>query len=155
MSATREAIHSGGCQCGAVRYRLFAEPFNAQICHCRMCQRAFGSYFAPLGSVLVADMEWTRGKPSLFRTSTAAERGFCAKCGTPLTFQYLAEPHEASIALGSLDEPARVKPQMQYGTESRLAWLHELHALPGETTEASTPPAFLASIRSLQGSQGQ
>ena len=34
---------TGGCQCGAVRYRLDAPPNDANICHCRMCQKATGS----------------------------------------------------------------------------------------------------------------
>jgi hypothetical protein len=38
---------TGGCQCGAVRYRITAPFENAHICHCRMCQKAFGNYFAP------------------------------------------------------------------------------------------------------------
>ena len=39
---------TGGCQCGAVRYALHEEPTSPHICHCRMCQKAFGSFFAPL-----------------------------------------------------------------------------------------------------------
>ena len=39
---------TGGCQCGAVRYALLEPPSNPHICHCRMCQKAFGSFFAPL-----------------------------------------------------------------------------------------------------------
>ena len=37
---------TGGCQCGAVRYALLAAPSEPHLCHCRMCQKAFGSYFA-------------------------------------------------------------------------------------------------------------
>ena len=39
---------TGGCQCGAVRYRITAPLENPHICHCRMCQKAFGNYFAAL-----------------------------------------------------------------------------------------------------------
>ena len=42
---------TGGCQCGAVRYALLEQPDNPHICHCRMCQKAFGSFFAPLTGV--------------------------------------------------------------------------------------------------------
>ena len=51
MPEPRQAILTGGCQCGTVRYALLSEPTNASICHCRMCQKAFGSYFAPLTGV--------------------------------------------------------------------------------------------------------
>ena len=68
---------TGGCQCGAVRYALKSEPTGASICHCRMCQKAFGNYFAPLTGVPLADLEWTRGQPGIFKSSEAVERGFC------------------------------------------------------------------------------
>ena len=42
---------TGGCQCGAVRYALHEQPTDPHICHCRMCQKAFGSFFAPLAGV--------------------------------------------------------------------------------------------------------
>ena len=48
MVEQRQVLHSGGCQCGAVRYALYAEPYDTHICHCRMCQKAFGAYYAPL-----------------------------------------------------------------------------------------------------------
>jgi hypothetical protein len=35
---------SGGCQCGAVRFRVDGELGRASICHCRMCQKAFGAF---------------------------------------------------------------------------------------------------------------
>ncbi len=48
MAEDRQILHSGGCQCGAVRYALYAEPYDTHICHCRMSQKAFGAFYAPL-----------------------------------------------------------------------------------------------------------
>ena len=126
---------TGGCQCGAVRYTIHAEPKYPHICHCRMCQKAFGSYFAPLaGGVLREDFEVTRGAIATFKSSDEAERGFCVNCGTPLTFRYLTSPYIAA-SLGSLDHPQQVKPIEQYGVEARMPWLAELFDLPGKVTE--------------------
>ena len=36
---------SGGCQCGAVRFRAEALSDNPHVCHCRMCQKAAGNLF--------------------------------------------------------------------------------------------------------------
>jgi hypothetical protein len=126
---------TGGCQCGAVRYALKPPLGRASICHCRMCQKAFGAFYAPLVAVPLSAFELTRGAPSIFRSSGAVERGFCRRCGTPLTFRYLPE-EKIEVAIGSLDDPALAKPTIQFGIESRISWLGELDGLPGEETEA-------------------
>ena len=51
MTETRKPLHTGGCQCGAVRYALYAEPTNPHVCHCRMCQKASGGYFGAFAGV--------------------------------------------------------------------------------------------------------
>ena len=145
----RSPLLTGGCQCGAVRYALCAEPTGASICHCRMCQKAFGNYFAPLAGVRRRDFAWTRGEPGIFRSSEAVERGFCRDCGTPLSFSYV-ERDRISVSIGSLDRPERVAPERQDGIESRLPAFATLAALPGETTQASSAPELLAKLASRQ-----
>ena len=110
---------SGGCQCGAVRYALLEEPSGPHICHCRMCQKAFCSFFAPLTGVSLEKFELTRGELSIFKSSDQTERGFCKNCGTPLTFHYVDSPRIA-VSIGSLDEPEKVEPTNQYGIEARV-----------------------------------
>ena len=134
MTETRKPIHTGGCQCGAVRYALYAEPTNPHVCHCRMCQKAFGTYFAPFAGVPPRDFAWVKGAPAVFKSSEAAERGFCRDCGTPLSFRFL-DKDRISVSLGSLDDPSRVVPAKQYGVESRLPFVATLTNLPGTTTE--------------------
>ena len=139
MSDAQNIRITGGCQCGAVRYALHQEPREPHICHCRMCQKAFGSYFAPLANVLAESFELTRGALAIFKSSGQTQRGFCRDCGTPLTLQD-EDAKRIFIALGSLDEPAKFKPQNQYGIEARMAWFADLHTLPGDkTTEEDDP----------------
>jgi len=147
-SATKPVM-TGGCQCGAVRYALMSEPTGASICHCRMCQKAFGSYFAPLTGVPWRDLVWVRGTPATFQSSEAAERGFCRDCGTPLTFRYV-DKDRICVSLGSLDEPARVMPDKQYGLEARLPFLEAILQAPGSRTEDDVSPQDRARLRSRQ-----
>lgn len=137
---------TGGCQCGAVRYALHQWPTGPHICHCRMCQKAFGSFFAPLTGVKLDKFEITRGEIAIFMSSDEAERGFCRNCGTPLTFHYVGSDRIV-VSIGSLDEPERVKPATQYGIEGRLTYFAELAALPGDKTTEEDEPEKAAAIR--------
>lgn len=124
---------TGGCQCGAVRYAAHAPLEKIHLCHCRMCQRAMGNVFAALAGVPKDRLQWTRGAPSAFASSSLATRGFCARCGTPLYFAY-NEAGRIYVTIGSLDDPAQAVPQIQYGVESQLPWLHVNADLPREQT---------------------
>ncbi len=136
---------NGGCQCGAVRYALHEQPSEPHICHCRMCQKAFGSFFAPLTGVSLDKFELTRGALAVFMSSDMTERGFCRDCGTPLTFHYVGRPRVA-VSIGSLDQPAAVAPEHQYGIEHRMPWFATLPTLPGDTTTEEDDPALAAAI---------
>ncbi len=132
MSETRI---TGGCQCGAVRYALNAPLGRASICHCRMCQKAFGAFYGPLVGVPLSAFELTRGELSTFKSSDVVERGFCRNCGAPLSFRSV-DGDRIDVSIGSLDDPSIAKPAIQWGLESRIAWVGELDDLPGEATEA-------------------
>ncbi|MBV9956303.1 MAG: GFA family protein [Pseudolabrys sp.] len=139
-------FHSGGCQCGAVRFR--ASKFGrASICHCRMCQKAYGSYVGAL--VTAHDLEWTRGAPAWFASSNRAKRGFCAQCGTPLSFK--PDDSDFEVSCASFDDPRVVAPVLQVNPESKQPFFDTLSELP--TRQAGAEPkqeAFLASVVNYQ-----
>jgi hypothetical protein len=137
---------SGGCQCGAVRYHLSGALIEPSICHCRMCQKAFGAFYAPLVGVRRAGFRVTRGELAIFRSSDVVERGFCRDCGTPLTFNDL-DRDEMAVSIGSLDDPSVAKPIVQFGLEGRIAWVGELDDLPGSDTPDEGPPEKYEAIR--------
>ncbi len=142
-----DIVATGGCQCGAVRYRASAMLDNAHICHCRMCQKAVGNAFAALVAAPDDALEWTRGMPSTFRSSSHVERGFCAACGTPLFYHDLTAGR-TNLTIGSLDRPDDFPPREQAGTESRVAWFATLPNLhdAGET-EAGDQADWAAAIK--------
>jgi hypothetical protein len=124
---------AGGCQCGAVRYRLVAEPTGVNICHCRMW-KASGGPFMAFGGVRLSEFVVTSGAIATFSSSDIAERGFCGQCGTPLTYRGLGSDR-VSVTLGSLDDPGPVEPKTQLGVESRVSWLIRSLSLPEIRTE--------------------
>ena len=130
-----QTAFTGGCQCGAVRYRFSKEPARRSVCHCRMCQKALGNVFAPFAGAPLTDFQWTRGAPKIFRSSEACERGFCADCGTPLTYRDTRE-EKLFVTIGSFDDPARLAPSLNLGMQSAVAWAMTLAALPGSVTKA-------------------
>jgi hypothetical protein len=148
-SMTPDPLHTGGCQCGAVRYAVHSEPFNPHICHCRMCQKASGNLFQPFAAVELLGFAWTRGNPGIFKSSAAVERGFCRACGTPLSFRNVEDTY-ICLTIGSFDNPAAMRPALQVGTESRMPWFGDLAGLPQMTTEQSTPPEDMHKLASRQ-----
>jgi len=137
---------SGGCQCGAVRYRATAMLDNAHLCHCRMCQKAVGNLFAALVAAPRDALTFTRGTPALFHSSAHVARGFCRDCGTPLFYDYV-EGGRVNLTIGSLDEPARFPPATQMGLEARMPWFEMLCLLPELGTTEATMPEDAAAIR--------
>lgn len=130
------AATTGGCQCGAVRYRIAQALENAHICHCRMCQKASGNYFLPLARTAKAKFAVTRGEVGWFQSSDIVRRGFCRDCGTPLLFD-VVDRDTINVVLGSLDEPASVKPEFQCGPAAKMPWFGELDTVEPSADETS------------------
>jgi hypothetical protein len=124
---------TGGCQCGRVRYTAQAADDEAYLCHCRMCQRATGGAFAALKQFSRAAVTWER-EPDRYRSSPIAQRGFCAACGTPLTYEGDGSDG-LDLTVGSFDDPSGLRPVGHFGFESRhAAWL-DTRDLPAKRTD--------------------
>ena len=146
-----EMTVTGGCQCGAVRYRTTALMDNSHICHCRMCQKAVGNFFAALVGAPNDALVWTRGTPAVFASSDLAERGFCARCGTPLFYRSIGGTR-TGLTIGSLDDPSVAPPHVQVGMEGRYAFMDGLLHLPnsGATEEDMVEEAPLIAASNHQ-----
>src|SRR3954454_13425201 len=93
---------SGGCECGAVRYRV-ADAFRyAANCHCSRCRAATGSAFKPFAGIERARLEITAGADRLLVVGD--DRGNdtrCAACGS-LLFSVVRDGGWVHVAMGSL-----------------------------------------------------
>ncbi|MBL8599396.1 MAG: GFA family protein [Devosia sp.] len=137
---------TGGCQCGAVRFSV-ERLGRASICHCRMCQKAFGGFYGPL--VGGHGLAWTRGAPAWFQSSNKVRRGFCAQCGTPLAYDYGGATVE--VAIGALDDPELAAPAIQVNPADKLSFVDGLPDLPMQRRgENPNSDAFMTGIVSHQ-----
>jgi hypothetical protein len=115
---------TGGCLCRTVRYRLDSAPFDAGWCHCRTCQLSSGSPAMAFASVSDGDWVAEEGSDSIrtVQSSNFGQRGFCAKCGTPLYMKVDHQPGTVDFSVATLDEPDRVAPGFHIFWGSRIAW---------------------------------
>jgi hypothetical protein len=102
-----EAVHTGGCLCGGVRYRVRGELRGVIACHCSQCRRTSGHY-AAMTSAPSANIELTNSERLVwYKSSDTAERGFCGTCGGNV-FWKLAGRDAISITAGTLDTPTHL-----------------------------------------------
>jgi hypothetical protein len=100
-------MHTGGCLCGAVRYRVRGALRGVIACHCAQCRRTSG-HFAAMTSAPSADIELTSSEGlRWYRSSDTAERGFCGRCGGNLFWRQNGSD-TTSITAGSLDTPTQL-----------------------------------------------
>jgi len=121
-----QAPFSGGCACGAVRYRSSSEPLYMGNCHCRDCQQATGSAYFPAVVVKKEDFTLERGEPSWFERQADAGhamlRGFCPACGSPLLLQNGRNDTVMVLYAGSLDDPSGYRPARDIYVASAQPW---------------------------------
>ena len=128
---------AGGCLCAAVRFEATPPHREGYYCHCRMCQLAFGNTRAAFINLRKDEVRWLASAPAYYDSSKIARRGFCAHCGTPLSFEYL-DSERMDLSVGSLDDPAALTPTTHFGVESRIANWHADDGLPGERIDENT-----------------
>lgn len=114
---------TGGCQCGAVRYEVRAEPLEVYVCHCRECRRqsasAFGiSVIVPAEAFAITQgtlKTWTRSTDSGGRLDCL----FCANCGSRICH---TDGRERTISVkgGSFDEPPDLTDAAHIWTSRKL-----------------------------------
>jgi hypothetical protein len=127
---------TGGCQCGQVRYRASGEPIVVALCHCSMCRRANAAP-AVAWAMFSQDQVTFEGEAKRYRSSPSAMRGFCAECGTQLSFTAEYIPGLIDLTVGSFDNPESLPPALHYWDSKRLPWVKFADELP---RHAEFPP---------------
>jgi hypothetical protein len=117
----------GGCQCGAVRYRVKAAPMGVYACYCKDCQRFSGTTHTLSMVMKVGDVELIRGK--LIGFDKAADSGRtvrmlgCGACGTKIWNEPLSATHLVIVKPGTLDDASWARPVGSIWTDRTLPWV--------------------------------
>jgi hypothetical protein len=115
---------TGGCMCGAIRYKCSADPIVMVNCHCRDCQRATGTAFAasmlvPRNAVeIVGEVKYY---DVIGESGSIIGRGFCPNCGSRL-FSKPPNSKLLGIMAASLDDPSWFQPSMNIYIGSAQSW---------------------------------
>ena len=116
----------GGCQCGALRYRIEGEPLAVVACHCTECQRATGSAFGMSMVVPREAFQIVSGETRSFKRNAesggSVECVFCPDCGTRITHKPSKMPATLNVKPGTLDDPSWLKPALHVWVGSKQPW---------------------------------
>jgi len=134
---TSRGIFAGGCLCGAVRYEVTVDGREVvDYCHCRECRKASGAPVTAWVQVAPAAFRVIRGEARGFASSAAATRWFCGACGSQV-YMTDAAGKSVGVTVGTLDDPAAVRPSVHGWESERVAWLNVVDGLP---RHAKNPP---------------
>ena len=127
---------SGGCQCGAVRYTIYAPANVTEHCHCSICRKCHGAIFVTLSAVPLDKLTIDQGADNLatFDSSPKVHRRFCKTCGCHL-FEYADDlPDVVFLSTGTLDggaDPGHPKEnEMHIFVGSKVPWYEITDNLP-------------------------
>jgi len=130
---------AGGCQCGAVRYRVTAWPRTLYCCHCSECQRQSSSAFGMSMRVdrAAVDVDWQAmasrvrdaGKPN------EVQGHFCRDCGVRILHDRPGDD-TVTIKAGTLDDTSWLRPVGHIWTASAQPWFN----IPGGSLAYARQP---------------
>ena len=93
---------SGRCLCGAVSFTAEQMSRHVGACHCAMCRNWGGGPLLALDCG--TDVAFSGEENiSVFDSSDWAERGFCARCGSHLSYR-LKESGQCFIPVGLIEQ---------------------------------------------------
>lgn len=127
-AAGGEATLTGGCACGALRYRIDAEPIFVNNCYCTLCQRQTGSTsvvnaFFETDAFMLLQGETVR---YVVKAGSGGDHVIvrCAACGCAVWSHY---PRVGELGLGvragTLDDSGAVRPDAAVFVADRMPWV--------------------------------
>jgi hypothetical protein len=123
---------TGGCLCGGIRFEVEPPTKWCAHCHCSLCRRAHGAGYITWFGVARDQFRIDDSEQLLtwYRSTSAARRGFCSRCGSTLFFEGDRWPDERHIVLAVMDGPIDREPQAHVFFDSGAPWIRVSDDLP-------------------------
>lgn len=121
---------TGRCLCGAVTITVTAMRSEVDICHCAMCQRWGGAFYAGVKGE-AADVTG-EDAVTVYRSSPWAERAFCGTCGSNLWYRFLPTGGRSFLA-GLFDLPPSFGIEQQIFVDEKPDWYDIVQESPMKT----------------------
>ncbi len=134
---------NGRCLCGNLQFAVRGKRLWVAHCHCDSCRHNTGSAVATFVGYNKEQLTYTRGERKFYESSPGVRRGFCADCGTPMTYEADRCPEEVHLYVSTLDEPGAYRPQLHVFFAERIPWMDLNDDLP--RYQGLTPGAAPAS----------
>lgn len=118
--------HTGGCLCGAVRYRFTEEPRAVSLCHCTHCQKLSGGGFTL--NLIIREQDYSQEGSTAFYEDSGdsghpVQRYFCGTCGSQIFAKIASAPGKIVLKGGTLDHPDTFPPKAEIYTSRAFEWL--------------------------------
>jgi hypothetical protein len=134
---------TGRCLCGAVTITVEAMQAEVDVCHCAMCQRWGGAFYAGVKG----DVATVTGEEAItvYRSSEWAERAFCGTCGSNLWYRFLPTGNRSFLA-GLFDLPPGFGIERQIFVDEKPDWYDLAQESPMLTAEQVIAEAEAAGL---------
>ncbi len=126
------ADQTGGCMCGAVRFRTAGAPTRIINCHCEDCRRHTGAPAATLAVYGAEQVSFSGTDRKAYKSSPGTERAFCPECGTSITFETDLRGYGrvCAIHISTFDDADAMVPTHHSYYADRISWFDMVDDLP-------------------------
>jgi hypothetical protein len=147
---------NGHCLCGAVSFRLAAEPITTRVCWCQDCQHLAAN--GTVNALVATDALEISGELSEFISTADSgnkiSRRFCPRCGSHLFGNSSARPQFTVVRAGNLDDPSSVRPVMNIWASSAPQWACIDAALERVEKQPLPPPSQVSTAATAMPATG-
>ncbi|MCP4007062.1 MAG: GFA family protein, partial [bacterium] len=82
-----------------------------------------GAPFVAWATFPTAGLQVTCGQLAQYPSSERVLRGFCASCGTGISYRNLDRSEEIDVAVAVLDNPGLLEPEYHIWVSHKLSWV--------------------------------